>query len=98
MDALDEDILALFSRRSVKIAACTRGVIHRLQINMLQPKASKILSVSPTLSQHISGECCKRSMEKMYTEDDSETRLGVCKLLNDEIKILVSSEGKLIDD
>jgi hypothetical protein len=37
-------------------------------------------------------------MEKNDAEDDSETRLGVCKLLNDELKILVSSEGKLIDD
>jgi hypothetical protein len=36
-------------------------------------------------------------MEKNDAEDDSETRLGVCKLLNDELKI-VSGEGKLIDD
>jgi hypothetical protein len=57
MDAVDEDILVLFSRRAVKIAACTRGVIHRLKINLLQPKAGNILSMSQTLSQHISGEC-----------------------------------------
>ncbi|XP_046647802.1 DNA topoisomerase 2-like [Daphnia pulicaria] len=128
MDALNQEILAVFSRRAAEIAACTCGVKvflnENLPISIFKDYINPCLRgekdclerqlecVSEVISDsyEIAVASSNRGFQQMSTfrenaeeqdgnivgeAHDSETRLGVCKLLIDELKIQESSEGKI---
>ncbi|EFX63871.1 hypothetical protein DAPPUDRAFT_334864 [Daphnia pulex] len=106
MDALDQDIFAVFSLRDVEIAACTRGVKVFLNGNLLPIRnfkdyvnlclrgekdclgkqlecVSEDISHSWEIAENAEGKDGNIVGEPHY----SETCLGVCKLLIDELNI-----------
>jgi hypothetical protein len=61
MDAVDEDILVLFSRRAVKIAACTRGVTSFENKYATTKGGQHIVNVTDLVSAHF-----RRMLKEKY--------------------------------